>query len=98
MARSRRWTGPRHAHGDPRKDRRRAPGFTLRDTAGETWFIAFDPKSNPEATTGAAVIATRIFWTLGYFQAEYHISELRARRFNVDPNASSRLRRGRSGR
>ena len=53
-----------------------APGFTIRDSAGETWFIAFDPKSNPEGATGAVVVASRIFWTLGYFQAEYYISEL----------------------
>ena len=44
-----------------------------------TWFLAFDPKSNPEGATGAAVVASRIFWTLGYFQAEYYISELRRR-------------------
>jgi hypothetical protein len=24
-------------------------GFTVRDSAGETWFLAFDPKSNLEA-------------------------------------------------
>jgi len=65
-----------------------APGFTIRDGAGVTWFLAFDPKSNPQGATGAAVVASRIFWTLGYFQAEYYISELRPDQLTVDPKAT----------
>jgi hypothetical protein len=72
-----------------------APGFTIRDSAGETWFLAFDPKSNPEGATGAAVVASRIFWTLGYFQAEYYISELRREQLAVDPKATYRPVSGR---
>jgi hypothetical protein len=64
-----------------------APGFTVRDSAGVTWFIAFDPRSNPEAATGAAVIAMRIFWALGYYQAEYHISELTREQLVIDKDA-----------
>ena len=64
-----------------------APGFTVRDTAGITWFIAFDPKGNPEGSTAAAVIAMRIFWALGYHQAEYHIGELTREQLRIDPNA-----------
>ena len=30
------------------KSRRRASGFTARDANGETWFLSFDPPSNPE--------------------------------------------------
>src|SRR4030095_5480268 len=33
------------------------------------------------------VVASRIFWTLGYFQAEYYISELRREQLTVDPKA-----------
>jgi hypothetical protein len=65
-----------------------APGFTIRDAAGETWFVAFDPKSNPQAASAAAVIAMRIFWTLGYHQAEYHISSLRRERLQIDKSAT----------
>jgi hypothetical protein len=72
-----------------------APGFTIRDSAGVTWFLAFDPKSNPEGATGAAVVASRIFWTLGYFQAEYYISELRREQLTVDPKATFRPVSGR---
>jgi hypothetical protein len=65
-----------------------APGFTIRDSAGDTWFIAFDPKSNPEGATGAAVVASKIFWTLGYHQAEYCIAELRPEQLTIDPTAT----------
>ena len=65
-----------------------APGFTLRDSAGRTWFVAFDPKSNPDGASAAAVIAMRIFWALGYHQAEYHIGELRRENLAVDPKAT----------
>jgi hypothetical protein len=64
-----------------------APGFTVRDSAGTTWFVAFDPKSNPEAATAAAVVAMRIFWALGYFQAEYHISELSREQLAISKDA-----------
>jgi hypothetical protein len=64
-----------------------APGFTVRDSAGLTWFLAFDPKSNPEASSAAAVIAMRIFWALGYNQAEYHISEVAREQLQVGKDA-----------
>jgi hypothetical protein len=47
-----------------------APGFTIVDAAGETWFVSFDAHGYPEAATGAILVATRIFWTLGYWQAD----------------------------
>jgi hypothetical protein len=65
-----------------------APGFTVRDRAGVTWFLAFDPKSNPEGSTAAAVIAMRIFWALGYHQAEYHISSLRREQLQIGGDAT----------
>ncbi len=67
-----------------------APGFTVRDSAGVTWFLTFDPKSNPEAATAAAVVANRIFWALGYYQAEYYISALRREDLQIDKDATFR--------
>lgn len=64
-----------------------APGFTVRDSSGVTWFLAFDAPSNPQAASAAAVIASRIFWALGYHQAEYYISVLRREDLVVDENA-----------
>jgi hypothetical protein len=65
-----------------------APGFTIRDSAGIVWFVAFDPKSNPEASSGAIAVAMRLFWALGYYQAEYYISNLTKGRLQIDKDAT----------
>jgi hypothetical protein len=67
-----------------------APGFTARDAKGETWFISFDPPSNPEGATGAMVIASKIFWALGYNQVETFITTIDRRALRIDPEASVR--------
>jgi hypothetical protein len=54
-----------------------SPGFTIRDEKGETWFISFDARSNPVAATAVIPVATRLFWALGYFQVESHITTIR---------------------
>src|SRR5215218_5274910 len=64
-----------------------APGFTARDGKGETFFVSFDPPSNPEAATAAIVIATKIFWTLGYNQVESFLSTLRPEQVDIAPGA-----------
>ena len=82
-------TDPPRVNGQLSAPRPRATPLVSRfvTAPGTTWFLAFDPKSNPEGATAAAVIAMRIFWTLGYFQAEYHISEFRREQLEVDPKA-----------
>jgi hypothetical protein len=54
-----------------------SPGFTIRDEKGEVWFISFDADSNPVAATAVVPVATRLFWVLGYFQVESHITSIR---------------------
>jgi hypothetical protein len=46
------------------------------DSKGETWFVQFDAAGYPEAATGAAMVANRIFHALGYWQVENFIAEL----------------------
>ena len=50
-----------------------APGFTMRDSRNELWFVSFDAAGHPEAATGAIAVANRIFWALGYWQVENHL-------------------------
>ena len=47
-----------------------APGFTIQDTNRNVWFVSFDARGYPEAATGAILVATKIFWTLGYWQPD----------------------------
>jgi hypothetical protein len=67
-----------------------APGFTARDANGETWFVSFDAPSNPQGATAAVVIATRIFWALGYNQVEYFLTQMRPEAIQIDPKATKR--------
>ena len=51
-------------------------GFVLRDSAGETWFAQFDAPGYNEAASGAAMVANKLFYTLGYWQTENQIAVL----------------------
>jgi hypothetical protein len=66
------------------------PGFTARDANGETWFLSFDPPTNPEGATASVVIATRFFWALGYNQVETFLTSFDPARAVIDPAATIR--------
>jgi hypothetical protein len=63
------------------------PGFTVKDSAGQTWFVQFDAPGQSEAASGATVIATKIFHALGYFQTENYISYLDPSKLEIGPEA-----------
>jgi hypothetical protein len=54
-----------------------AAGFVLRDSAGVTWFAQFDAAGYPEAASGAAMVANKLFHAIGYWQTENQLAELR---------------------
>src|SRR5262245_55722751 len=64
------------------------PGITATDAAGTTWFLEFDPSYYPNAATAAPVMATKIFWALGYNQVESFISTFDPKRVSIDPKAT----------
>jgi hypothetical protein len=66
------------------------PGFTARDAKGETWFLEFDPPYFPEGATGAVVVATKIFWALGYNQVESFVTTFDPKHAEIDPKATLR--------
>jgi hypothetical protein len=66
------------------------PGFTARDAKGETWFLQFDPSTNPEGATAAVTIATKFFWALGYNQVESFLTTFDPRLTTIDPKATVR--------
>jgi hypothetical protein len=63
------------------------PGFTVKDSAGETWFVQFDAPGQSEAASGATVVATKLFHALGYFQTENYISYLDPAQLEVGDKA-----------
>ena len=67
-----------------------SPGFTVRDEKGEVWFLSFDGKHNPTAPTAAAMVATKLFWALGYYQVETYLTTVRPENLVLDPKATVR--------
>jgi hypothetical protein len=55
----------------------RSPGFIVRDSAGQQYFIKFDPPSNPEMASGAEVITTKFLYAFGYNVPENYIATIR---------------------
>jgi hypothetical protein len=73
-----------------------APGFTVRDSAGEVWFLTFDAAGSPRAASGAIAVATRLFWALGYHQVESHLSVLRPETLTIGEGVQYKVRPGRT--
>lgn len=63
------------------------PGFWVRDSAGQIYIIKFDPRDNPELTTAAEVIATKLFHAIGYNVPQNTIFRFRREDLRVDPKA-----------
>jgi hypothetical protein len=64
-----------------------APGFTIRDGKGTTWFIEFDADGHAEGATGALLVANRLFHAIGYWQAEQHLAVLHPDQLTIEPTA-----------
>jgi hypothetical protein len=64
------------------------PGFQVRDSAGQRYFVKFDPPSNPELSSAAEIISTRIFHALGYFVPDTHIGVARREDFTIGDRAT----------
>ena len=64
-----------------------APGFTIRDARGDVWFVSFDAAGHPQAATGAIMVASKIFWTLGYWQVENHLVTLAPANITISEDA-----------
>ena len=63
------------------------PGFTVRDSAGQVWFVKFDPPGYPAMATGTEVLVARLFWGLGYHVPETHLATLRPDELTIDEQA-----------
>lgn len=64
------------------------PGLTIEDRSGTTFFIKFDPPSNPEMASGAEVISTKFFHAFGYNVPENYIARVRRENLVIGEAAS----------
>src|SRR5262245_30869149 len=63
------------------------PGFTVRDSDGQVWFIKFDPPGQPAMATGTEAVVARLFWALGYNVPETHVATLRPDQLTIGEGA-----------
>jgi len=66
------------------------PGFTVRDSSGDIYFLKFDPATNPEMATAAEMISSKFFHALGYNVAEQYIIKFRPADLKISPEARVR--------
>ncbi|MGH9309119.1 MAG: hypothetical protein ACRD1U_07085, partial [Vicinamibacterales bacterium] len=71
------------------------PGFTIRDSTGEIYWIKFDPKGFPEMASGAEVISTKFFHAFGYHVPENYVATFRRESLAIAPDATMRDEDGR---
>jgi hypothetical protein len=64
------------------------PGFTILDSAGDRWFIKFDPPAWREMASGAEAAVTKLFHALGYNVPENHVTMLTPANLAVDESAT----------
>jgi hypothetical protein len=64
-----------------------APGFTMKDGKGDTWFVSFDANGFPEAATGAILVANKLFWALGYWQVENYLVHVQPKELAIADTA-----------
>jgi hypothetical protein len=64
------------------------PGFTVKDSRGDRWFLKFDPPGYRAMSTGTEVTITKLMWALGYNVPENQIAYLRPGQLVVGDGAS----------
>jgi hypothetical protein len=63
------------------------PGFTIRDSRGNVYFVKFDPKAHPSLSTGADTVSKNFFHAIGYNVPEAYIVYVRAHNFILHASA-----------
>jgi len=64
------------------------PGFTIKDSKGQRWFLKFDPPGYRGMATGTEVAVTKLMWALGYHVPENHIAYLRREQLVIGEGAT----------
>jgi hypothetical protein len=70
------------------------PGFTVKDSTGQRWFLKFDPPGYRAMATGTEVAVTKLMWALGYNVPENHIAYMRREQLAVGNGAKFTLAGG----
>lgn len=64
------------------------PGFWIRDSAGVSYILKFDPVNNPELATAAEIISTKLLYAIGYNVPENYLFRLDRSRLKISKKAT----------
>jgi hypothetical protein len=67
-----------------------SPGFIVRDSADDVWYVKLDPPAFPDLSTSAEVISSRLLWLAGYHVPEMLALDIEVDRFELSPRAKKR--------
>jgi hypothetical protein len=73
-----------------------SPGFTVKDSKGQMYFVKFDPPDYPELTTTAEVVVSKFLYAIGYNTPKNEIVNLKLSDLSLSSNAKIALVGGRS--
>ncbi len=70
-------------------------GILIADVTDEMYFLRFDPPKSPELATGATMVASKIFYALGYWTLENYIVYFDRQQLVIPPKAQDITSAGR---
>jgi hypothetical protein len=70
------------------------PGLQMKDSAGQLFFIKFDPPAYPELASGAEIISTKLFYAAGYYVPENYLVAFTREDLRLAPGAVIRSSNG----
>ena len=65
-----------------------SPGFRIKDSRGDTYFVKFDPKKYPQLATSSEIITSKFFHAFGYNVPEYYLVFITRDQLQIDPEAT----------
>ena len=65
------------------------PRFWVRDARGDEYLLEFDPQGNMELVTGAELVASRVYYALGYTVPQFTILLVKPDQFQVAAGATT---------
>ncbi len=65
------------------------PRFWAKDARGDDYLLEFDPLGNLELVTGAEIIASRVYYALGYTVPQFTILLVASDQFQAAPDATT---------
>lgn len=65
------------------------PGLFVRDGSGRRWVVKFDPPANPELSTGAEVVATKLLHALGWHVPDNRLGWFAPSALTLSPDATT---------